>query len=284
MRFGVIVSNMQRKLVERLNALVELAVKADELGYDSFLVTDHYMLPWGDETLEPWVFLSYLAAKTKRIRLGTCVTPITLRPPSLLAKIVSSLDLLSNGRAVLGAGIGWYQPEFEAYSSWEPFSERAEKVSEAFELIKKLWTEEKVTFLGKHYVAKDAVLLPKPLQKPHPPIWFGGWSSRALELTARFGDGWVPIGPRWAPVYVTPDEYGEKAEQIRSRLRELGRAEDEFVFACAIAPQPSIDSFVKEIEQYVDAGMNYLVLGVPKIDYGVEDLKRFVEEVAPSFA
>jgi len=148
MRFGIAFSNRKRGLVEKLSLLGDIVVKAEELGYDSFLTTDHYMLPWGNETFETWVYLSYLAGKVSSIRLGTCVTPISFRPPSLLAKTISTLDLVSNGRVIVGVGLGWYQDEFEAYSSWDPNPVRFEKTREALELMVKLWSEDKVDFEG----------------------------------------------------------------------------------------------------------------------------------------
>lgn len=138
MKFGIAFSNRQRGLVEKLRLLGDIVVKAEELEYDSFLTTDHYMLPWGNETLETWAYLSYLAGKVSNIRLGTCVTPIPFRPPSLLAKIISTLDLVSNGRVIVGVGLGWYQDEFEAYGSWDSNPIRFEKTREALDLMKAL--------------------------------------------------------------------------------------------------------------------------------------------------
>jgi alkanesulfonate monooxygenase SsuD/methylene tetrahydromethanopterin reductase-like flavin-dependent oxidoreductase (luciferase family) len=186
MRFGIAFSNRQRGLVERLSLLDDIVVKAEELGYASFLTTDHYMLPWGNETLETWVYLSYLAGKVSNIRLGTCVTPISFRPPSLLAKTISTLDLVSNGKVIVGVGLGWNQDEFEAYSIWDPNPVRFEKTKEALELMVKLWSEDKIDFDGKYYRAKGAALEPKPVQKPHPPLWFGGAAKECSNSQPRW--------------------------------------------------------------------------------------------------
>ncbi len=119
-----------------------------------------------DSTLDTWQMLTFLSAKTETIRLGTWVTPIPLRPPGLLAKTVSTLDLLSQGRILLGVGAGVTQRMFEAYAQWDPPSSRVEKTREGIELILRLWREKKVDYDGRYYKAKGAILEPKPVQKP----------------------------------------------------------------------------------------------------------------------
>src|SRR5437899_109982 len=176
------------------------AVESDQLGYWGFVLPDHYM--WGperggDSTFETWTALTYLAAKTEKIRLGTLVTPIPFRPPGILAKEISTLDLLSSGRTILGVGAGWSQPEFEGYSEWNSPKVRVDKTLEGLELILKLWTSNgKVNHQGKYYTAKDAVLDPKPLQKPHPLLLFGGAGRRMLGMAGRYAD--ICCIPPWA--------------------------------------------------------------------------------------
>jgi len=283
LKFGVVVSNAQRGLVDRLKVLEEVALEAEKLEFDAFFVTDHYMLPWTDETLEPWLFLSYLAAKTSRIRLGTCVTPIPLRPPSVLAKMVSTLDVLSGGRAILGVGMGWYISEFEAYSCWSPNNLRFEKTKEALDLMLRLWTEDKVNFEGKYYRAKEAVLLPKPLQKPHPPLWFGGTGRRMLELAAELGNGLICIGPRWLPTYVSSEDFGKIVEKVKRLREDKGRTGD-FAFACIIAPHEDSREFVKEVESYKRSGMNYLILNLMRLREALSQVRRFKDEVTSTIA
>ena len=117
----------------------DVAVAAEEAGFYGFLSWDHYMLPDSSETLDAWSILSYLAGQTSRIKLGTVVTPLPFRPPSQLAKIVSTVDLLSGGRTILGVGAGWHRPEFDGFSEWLPTRERVAQTSEALELITTLW-------------------------------------------------------------------------------------------------------------------------------------------------
>ncbi|MHA2059064.1 MAG: LLM class flavin-dependent oxidoreductase, partial [Candidatus Thorarchaeota archaeon] len=179
--------------------LVKSAVlEADKLGYDGALMPDHYM--WGqmghglmsrpdaNVTMETWITMAYLAGKTEHIHLGTMVTPIPFRPPGLLAKMISTLDVLSNGRAIAGVGAGWSQTEFEGYSEWNKSKVRVDKTFEGLDLILKLWTEDKVDFVGKFYTAKGAVLEPKPVQKPYPKLLFGSRGNRMLGLAGTFGD------------------------------------------------------------------------------------------------
>ena len=283
MKFGIVFSNRQRGLVEKLRILGDIVVKAEELEYDSFLTTDHYMLPWGNETLETWVYLSYLAGKVSDIRLGTGVTPIPFRPPGLLAKMISTLDLVSNGRVIVGVGLGWYQDEFEAYGSWDPNPIRFEKTREALDLMIKLWREDEVDFEGEYYSAKGAVLQPKPVQKPHPPLWFGGVGKKMLKLTAEKGSGWIALGPRWAPIYTTAEEYRKCTEEIEKHRKDLSR-NGEFTFSCIIAPHESVKEFAREIEEYKEAGMDYLVLGIARVRDSLDLIKRFRKDIVSSFS
>jgi len=276
-KFGIAFSNAPRARA------TDIVIKAEELGYDSFLITDHYMLPGNNETLETWIYLSYLAGKVSNIRLGTCVTPIPFRPPSFFAKTVSTLDFVSNGRVIVGVGLGWYPEEFEAYSTWDPLHIRFEKTKEALELMVKLWSEDEVNFEGKYYRVKGAVLQPKPVQKPHPPLWFGGKGEKMLKLTAEMGDGWITWGPRWAPFYPTVEEYRRYVEKIKGYRKSLGK-NGKFTFACAVCPHESFKEFVREIEDYRKAGMEYLVLGITEVKDSIKLIERFKNEIVSSFS
>src|SRR3989442_15971956 len=173
----------------------------------------------GDSTVETWTALTYLAAKTEKIRLGTLVTPIPFRPPGMLAKTVSTLDLLSNGRTILGVGAGWSRTEFEGYSKWNSNKIRVDKTREGLDLILKLWTQEKVDFKGKFYHANGAVLEPKPVQKPHPPLLFGQEMIRSRWIRDRRAS--YPFEVAW--VF---DRREESISGIMKKLEEeeIGRA------------------------------------------------------------
>jgi probable F420-dependent oxidoreductase len=211
---------------DRGGLLRRLAQIADEGGFDVLWVEDHTRLPaeeirasegepGQDEPLEAWTTLSLLAGITTRVRLGSEVTPVTLRHPSLLAKTVATLDLLSGGRVVFGAGTGWQRREFVSHGI--PFEERDERYAksmEAIEVMRALWQAPKVDYEGRFYQLSDAVLAPKPAQPGGPPIWFGGFSDQILEAAVRHGQGWIN-GTNPAPEFVAARW---------ARLRELAAA------------------------------------------------------------
>ena len=287
MKFGVMISN-SAGFVDFKTA-IKAACRAEELGYDSVFFSDHYMTPYSRawyETYEVFTLIPYIAAKTSRIRLGTCVTPIPFRPPGMLAKMVSTIDVLSGGRFILGVGAGWVQGEFEAYSKWDDPKTRVEKTEEGLRLMIRLWTEGEVDFKGKYYTAKGAVLEPKPIQKPYPPLWFGTTRNRMLRLTAKYGDGWIP----WVRTRV--EDYRRCAEKLRRYSKEFGR-EGAITFACVIGQvasegyEPTIDvplvtDWAGAVESFMEAGCQYTVLWFhPKRYIGF--MEEFAREIIPSF-
>ena len=197
----------------------DVAVAAEEAGFYGFLSWDHYMLPDSSETLDAWSILSYLAGQTSRIKLGTVVTPLPFRPPSQLAKIVSSVDLLSGGRTILGVGAGWHRPEFDGFSEWLPTGKRVAQTSEALELITTLWGGGTSDFNGTYFSSKGAEILPSPVQKPHPPMWFGVKGPKMMELAALYGDGWIPTN-------ITPSDYASGLQRLHEIRADNGIRED----------------------------------------------------------
>jgi len=247
--------------------LVEAGVKeAEKQGFWGVVFPDQYM--WDpkdlgvdsyegiDHTLDTWVALSHLAAQTKHIHLGTWVTPIPLRPPGVLAKIVSTLDILSGGRSILGVGAGITQRLFEAYSEWDPPKVRVDKTKEGVELILRLWTENKVDFIGHHYVAKGAVLDPKPVQKPHPPLLFGGSGPRMLRLAGQYAD--ICYVPPWNKL-----SFEESKRIVLQEAKHHGR-EDKVSFAAAYTPLGpgqgyDREQYRREVEKANTAGFSYFI-------------------------
>lgn len=280
MKYGVATSG-----TTPLEVLEKIAVRAEDLGYDYLLVTDHYMSPKSSSTLDAWTFLSYVAALTKKIRLGTCVTPIPFRRPAILAKMISTLDNLSGGRAILGAGAGWHRPEFEAYSTWLGDHDRVTFTSEALDLMIRLWTQSTaVDFTGRLVSASGALLEPKPIQKPHPPIWFGTLSKRMLRMCGRLGDGWLPVGPRWiGDMYPRPDEYSKMRQIILPELQRRGYPLEKFFFSTIINYADS-RTLLSEIEAYRREGMNHFTLGLSREadEHVLEKLERVSKEVCSS--
>lgn len=172
--------------------IVEAAKAAENLGFASFWIFDHFMpfiFSRKKDYLECWTTLSALASETSIIRLGILVTCASYRNPALLAKIASTLDVLSNGRLEFGIGAGWYRGEYEAYGySFPPAGVRVEQLKEAIKIIKGLWTNTTFTFEGRYYSVRDAICEPKPVQHPHPPILLGGSRPRMLRLMAEEAD------------------------------------------------------------------------------------------------
>ena len=260
----------------RLN--LEAVRKADSLGIDGFVLPDHYMTPQGKETLDSWVALAYFAAVTDHIRLGTLVTPIPLRPPQLLAKMVSTVDVLSGGRSFLGVGAGWSREEFEAYSRWDGPGTRTEKVDEAVALIKRLWTEPSVDFEGDHYKVKGAILLPKPVQKPHPPLLFGGKGPRMLDLAGKYAD--ICYIPQKEP----EDFLAAKAEVTKASIRYRRPSVPSFACFVGLKAPDQKDEFIGRVARAVELGVSYVVTGVEKEDDYLVSLTLIAKDVMPSFS
>jgi probable F420-dependent oxidoreductase len=233
MRYAVIVPNWAPFDQE---LMLRLARAAEDLGFDHLFYTDHLMNPYasdghGEGTVETWALISHVAAKTQRIRLGTAVTPISLRPPALLAKQVATVDNLSGGRIDVGIGAGWSAGSYGTIDAdFSTREGRRARMREGIELIRRLWTEDRVTFEGEFYSAHDAVISPKPVQQPHPPLWIGGWRNDMLDLAAQVGNGWLP----WNR---SAETYAGCAKRLRSRARELGR-EDEISYGTAVLVLP----------------------------------------------
>jgi len=269
MKYGIAVpGDSETELLE------DMAGVAEDLGFDSYLVTDHFM----KACVDAWTFLPYLAAKTKKIRLGTCVTPIPFRPPGILAKMIATMDRLSDGRAILGAGLGWHKPEFDGFSKWMETVDRVVATREGLELMIKLWTEkDPVNFEGKFVHAEGAIVDPKPIQKPHPQIWFGSHGPVTLRMAGALGNGWIPVGPRWAgEFFPPPDAYAQMKSMIDQELAKRDNP-GEFVYSILINYQDDMGKLRKEIESYTNAGMNYFILGMS--DQNVDCAKK-IERVA----
>ena len=270
--------------------------EADDLRYWGFVMPDHYM--WGPQmggnsTLDTWIVLTYLAAKTEKIRLGTLVTPIPFRPPSVLAKMVSTLDVISNGRTIFGVGAGWSQTEFEGYSSWDEPKTRVDKTIEGLELILKLWDSTKpsspVNFDGKYYSAKGAVLEPKPIQKPYPLLLFGGTAPRMFRLAGRYAD--ICLIPPWLP----PEKADEaKQTTLKEAKRHDRHAKISFAEilreAMADSPQSApprydIQSYSKGVERVRNSGNEYVIIPVfGPYDVVSNIVNDFGRQIIPSYS
>ncbi len=202
--------------------VLKTSILADKLGYDYITVGDHFYLPsrsyrriGGDpdkpDKLDAWATLAALAARTKGVKLSTRVSPMPFYLPARLAKIVATVDIISGGRAILGVGAAWHEEEAVAYGvGWGNHKERIERMMEGVEIILRLWSEDKTTFRGNYYRVLEAPFWPKPIQKPHPQIWFGGASKAIIDATAKYGDGVFPL----------TDTPPDKLKDLNNRLRK----------------------------------------------------------------
>jgi probable F420-dependent oxidoreductase len=271
-------------------AIAGVARKAEELGYHSIWVSDHIITPRKMESpypggrypiqpewpfLEPVATLLYAAAVTQRVRLGTSVIVITQRNPVLLAKQLATLDVLSGGRLIFGAGAGWMKEEFAALNA--PFASRGPRMAEFLEVIRRCWTEDDPSFHGRFYDLEDVGVYPKPVQKPHPPVWVGGWVDGALRRVARYGDAWhaagLPewLGDRYAKIKEYAREYGRDPESIAFTLRGEGIGRGE--------PTETI----RHLRAYKDIGVTFATLDFvgPNADAIGEQMAAFMRDVAP---
>lgn len=201
--------------------LVEVAQECERLGYDSVWAYDHLAPYWTrrGEAFECWTLLAGIAQRTKKIKLGSLVTNVNLRSPALLAKISSTLDIISKGRLVLGLGTGDSMSRRELLSygyNFASLDERVERLKETVLILKALWTEERSSFDGLYYKLSNAVNFPKPIQTPHPPIWIGGKHLKILDVVAEMGNGWNYWG-------LNKELLAQRSRYLREKCAETGR-------------------------------------------------------------
>ena len=209
---------------EKWNAAVRIAQRAEELGFDSIWVYDHFHnvpRPAHEAVFECWTVMAAISQLTTKIRLGQMVGCNLYRPPALLAKITSTLDVISGGRVDWGIGAGWYENECRGYGYPFPVpKERIAMLRESVEIVKSMWSQEETTYDGKHYQLVRANCDPKPLQSPRPPIWIGGGGEQlTLRVVAQHADHSNFGG--------SADEFARKIEILKGHCAAVGRDPDE---------------------------------------------------------
>jgi alkanesulfonate monooxygenase SsuD/methylene tetrahydromethanopterin reductase-like flavin-dependent oxidoreductase (luciferase family) len=213
-RFGVTLPQIKRTWDETRAAAVEF----DRLGFDSLWVCDHlYSVPMPTLPIfEAWSELAAVAAITERAELGTLVSPPFFRNPAVFAKQIATIDHVAHGRTIVGLGAGWFGAEFEGYGCPFPsLADRLRALEETAEIMKRMWSEERVTFAGKHFTVRDVVCEPKPVRRP--PILIGGGGERVLMgIVARHADIWNNLA-------VFQPALGTKVAALRRRCAEVGR-------------------------------------------------------------
>ena len=272
--------------------ITRCAQVAEDAGFASIWVPEHVVFfeeyeasyPYSESgrppmttdsgMLEPLNLLSFIAAHTQRIRLGTGVFLLPQRNPVYTAKEATTVDVLSNGRLDLGIGVGWLREEFQAVGV--PFEKRGVRCDEYIEVIRRLWSGDEVEFSGDYYQLRPCVQSPRPVQRPHPPILVGGVSPPALRRAATLGDGWVAVN-------LGPDEAASQMKRITEIRRAAGLEMAGFrtsLMAVNFPIEP------EELPRYRDAGIEQLILAPMRRDRvirGAEDLYELIRELARDF-
>ena len=288
MKFGVTLPNNWG--LERAQDVIDMATRAEEAEFHSVWVSHHVLhVGFVLERLgnrpyyDPMTVLTYVAAVTTKVRLGTSVLVLPYLNPIVLAKALATLDVLSGGRLTLGLGVGALRPESDALGA--TFTRRGAYTEEGIKIMKTLWTHEAPSFDGRFYRFSGVKFSPKPLQKPHPPIWIGGNSDAALRRAARLAQGWHPSG-------LSPAELASRVDYLRAEAEAVGRALSDITLSVRleldVLPSPEAeqkgpmigtpDQLLRSIEAYANIGVQEMVLSV-----NTDDMER-VHRVMETFA
>ncbi|OBK76509.1 TIGR03619 family F420-dependent LLM class oxidoreductase [Mycobacterium sp. 1164985.4] len=303
MRFALTMPNTAR--VKALSQPFEVGVtgedqamvarRAEELGYDMIPIPEHFVVPTshvelsGPHYLHSTVAQAFIAGATNRIRVLSSVTLLPLQHPVVLAKALSTADWMSNGRITVTFGVGWDAEEFEVIGV--PFHRRGRIADEYLRAIIELWTSDEPAFDGAYVSFRDVVFEPKPVQKPHPPIWFGGDADAMLKRVARYGSGWFP----WL---TKPEDIPAKIDFIKSQPTYDGRPLEvlygigtsrigeghQVVDDPTQLPGMSADAIIDELCWYAELGVTISgvpIPPVPSVDAYLDYAQWVMEEIKP---
>ncbi len=266
---------------EMAAALSETARIADEAGFSGFSVMDHYFQmehagSAAEPMLEAYTTLGHVAARTERMTLGVLVTGVMYRHPGLLAKIVTTLDVLSGGRARLGIGASWYEREQLGLGvPVVPVAERFERLEETLQICLQMWSDDDGPFNGRHYQLAETLCVPQPISRPHPPILVGGGGEKkTLLLVARYADACNVFGS-------SPDDVAGKLDVLRSHCEAEGRDYDR-IQKTVLAVRPAL----ADVDGFLAAAREYAALGVTELEvmpdrHPVEFAEQIAERVLP---
>jgi probable F420-dependent oxidoreductase len=257
--------------------LARIASEGEAMGYDYCTISDHVMIPRDIEAKYPYsdtgefpgraggdrheqlTTVAFVAAKTSKLRLVTSVTVVPHRSPVLTAKILSTIDVLSEGRFTWGIGVGWCKEEFDAIGT-EPFEERGAVTDETIAVCRELWTNENPSFNGKYAKFSNVFFQPRPVQK-RVPIWVGGESGPAMRRTARLGDAWYPIGTNPRNRLDTLARLQAGLERLRKLTREAGRKPAEVGLAYRFSQFGAIPERADDGDRRLGSGANAAIAG-----------------------
>jgi len=306
--FGITMRNFQR-FPEQPNALelIDFGVKAEELGYDSLWVWDHILLGVDPHfpIIDALTLLTAIAARTQKIKLGTGILVLPVRNPVLLAKQLSSMDLISGGRLLMGMASGWYKREFDALGV--PFNQRGKIMDQNLDIITRLWQEDMVTAEIGPYNMRQSVMFPKPTKSGGPPILIGGYVDRVLKRAAVTGDGWLtyfytPEGftKSWTKVINFAEEagkdpagllncnqlpimVGDSREEVETPMLEWLNTEWDFASwsdsTVDSAIMGTVDDCVEQLQAQIDVGVQKLIF-VP-YKYENTQVETIAKEIIP---
>ncbi len=326
MRFGAFVPQGWRlDLVgieppDHWSTMTAVANAIEAAGYESAWVYDHFHTvpePTQEPTYEAFTLMAALAAATETVRLGQMCTCNSYRPPSYLAKVAASIDVISGGRLEMGIGAGWYQGEYEAYGYEFPSpAVRIGQLAEAVEIMTLMWTEDEARFEGRYYNVDGAICRPKPLQQPHPPLWIAGGGEQLTLRVAAEHAAYTNFGIDLA-------QFHAKSAALESHCRDVGRDFDAIVrssnfnIICAATETEVADKLdwledkarslvseekaaeqreefrrfsgtpeqiVEKLRPWADAGLEYTIVYFPDPAYDRSGLELFAREVIPAFA
>jgi F420-dependent oxidoreductase-like protein len=257
-----------------------VARDAEGAGLEALWLSDHLFLNTDSvdtNCLESWSLLAALTQVTSRLRLGTLVTCQSYRNPALLAKVAAGVDHISGGRLEFGIGAGWKELEYRAYGyEFPPPRVRLQQLVETIEICRRLWTEERATYEGKHYRIKDALCAPKPVQRPHPPIWVAGSRPRIMRVVARYADA-VNVGN-----FPTEEEYAAAMGELDGACREVGRdsraiLRSHFGFVVLGATDRDVERVVADLASRAETSAERWLLARPKLIVGTPE--RVIERL-----
>ncbi|MFV0295375.1 MAG: LLM class F420-dependent oxidoreductase [Hyphomicrobiaceae bacterium] len=313
MQFGI--STLSRGLFTSRAAYMSVAQNAERAGFALMSVNDHIIVPSDLGSAYPYTVgggwsgsghghcfdqlaaLAFLAGCTTRLRLLTSVMVVPHRPVIQTAKMLATVDVLSQGRLTLGVGAGWMKEEFRLLGA--PFEERGAATDEYLEAFKALWTEERPSYEGRHVAFKDLIFSPKPIQKPHPPVWVGGEGLAAMRRTARLGNGWYPGNNNQKVSYDTPVRFAKGIRRLHEVAEQFGR--DPGTIDIALIVQGPFEwsehrisdgtarrmftgtsaQMIEDVEALQAAGVRHVVLrmGGETMTEATENIQRFGEDV-----
>jgi F420-dependent oxidoreductase-like protein len=299
--------------IEKYEAMTNVAKVADSLpGFDSIWVYDHFHtvpVPTQETTFEAWTITAALTRDTQRVNVGQMVTCLGYRNPALLAKMASTVDVMSHGRLYCGIGAGWYEHEWKAYGYGFPETrQRMRAFREGTEIMYKMWTEDEPSFQGELYSIDKPINQPKGARKPHPALWIGGSGEQVtLKLVAKYADACninaepdeikrklgvlrdhcAAVGRDYATitkshsVQVFPIQPGDDPEKATEKARaQWGSTLDQFRSGTFVGTPDEITAY---LQQYVDIGIDYFILVTSRLAYDQTPLHLFADQIIPRF-